>query len=104
MTLNYIRNIHLAGEERVAVSREQLTRFQEICNQAGVGNSTKFNPHPEDVSAVEDITGDSDLPGIEVNKDDHSGIDCTDDGKPCTYFSSSLMMLDLFYSLRSCFN
>ena len=65
----------------MTVSREQLTRFQEICDQAGVAISDSTIPHPGEMSALENITDDSDFPGIEVNMDDHSGINCTD-GKP----------------------
>ena len=65
----------------MAVSREQLTRFQEICDQAGVAIGDSTIPHPGEMPAVENITDDSGLPGIKVDVDDRSGIDCTD-GNP----------------------
>ena len=83
----------------MAVSREQLTRFQEICDQAGVAIGDSTIPHPGEVSAMENITDDSDLPGIEINVDDHSGINCTD-GKPCISLTMIIIFI-IFHSLRS---
>lgn len=77
--------IVIIAEERVTVSRDQLTRFQEICDQVGVGaESTSTIPRPEDVPVMEDLTSDAScLAGIHI--DDHSGIYSTD-GK-LLYFS-----------------
>ena len=59
--------IYCAAEERITVSREQLTKIQEICDHAGIGDSTVSNH-------------ESGLPEIEINVDDDSSY-CNDEDR-----------------------
>ena len=88
---------YCAVEERITVSREQLKKIQEIYDHAGIDGSTVPNPERgslQNVSNVEDLTGDSCLLEIEINMDDGSSYcnseDLFPEGIPPSYNHSGI--------------